>query len=838
MFPELDAAVNLEDLSQNSLTLWDENDVHKFTPNSGKEVFSVDTPPPYVSAAHLHVGHAMSYTQAEIIVRYKRMQGFEVFYPMGFDDNGLPTERHVEQVHGIKDKSQTSRSAFRNLCIKETQAGAVVYENLWRSLGISVDWSLRYSTIDDRCRRVGQLSFLDLYKKGLVYRSDDPVLWDTKFQTALAQADLDTIERTGTLNDIAFSSESGEPLVISTTRPELIPACVGIFFHPEDTRYQNLKGSKAISPIFEHEVAIMTSEKVDKDFGTGLMMVCTFGDSEDVEKWKDYKLDTRICIDNNGKMNDLAGDYAGLPIEEARAKIIKDLKACGALKGQKKVKQNVSVGERSEQPVEFFMAPQWFIKLLDNKDLFRKRAEELEWFPAHMKSRLLNWIDGLKYDWNISRQRFYGVPFPIWYVLDADDNVIDTILADEKDLPVDPLETDPPQWAQEKYKDMRIVPETDVMETWFTSSVSPLINIDLHSFDEDPTKGGIYPMSMRVQAHDIIRTWLFYSLIKGEYHHQTIPWKTVMISGHGLNEQGKKISKRALEKETDANGFNRFNPDHLISQYGADAVRYWAGGAKLGQDLRFSEKEIKRGKSVTTKLWNASRMAFMYLQGFTAERDRVPYAERTLEDQWIGSECNKAIKEATKYMDTFDYSSARATIDRFFYTTYCDTYLEMIKPRFQEGSSWQEADRLSSRSALYETTRNLLSLFAPFMPFVTEELFQKANRFGEKEASLHQTAWPKPDANVAFERADEMDVILWAMGETRKRRSEQKIGAGTVLASVVMQLTDEKTYKTATTMPNSLAAATRAESVVIQSIKGNESTVKIEVNAPQTACEA
>ena len=829
MFPELEAAVDLAQISKNSLTLWDENNVHQFTPDSGKKVFSVDTPPPYVSAAHLHVGHAMSYTQAEIIVRFKRMQGYEVFYPMGFDDNGLPTERHVEKVHGIKDKSHISRSDFRDLCAKETQAGAVVYENLWRSLGISVDWNLRYSTIDARCRRVGQLSFLDLYKKGLVYRSDDPVLWDTKLQTALAQADLETVERNGNLYDIAFTAEAGDPLIISTTRPELIPACVGMFFHPDDTRYQHLQGGHAITPIFGHKVPIVASEKVDKDFGTGLMMVCTFGDGEDVEKWKEHQLETRMCIGPDGKMTELAGDYAGLPVEEARAKIVKDLTACDTLKGQKKVKQNVSVGERSEQPVEFFMAPQWFISLLENKQRFRERADQIDWYPAHMKNRLFNWIDGLKYDWNISRQRYYGVPFPLWYVLDDQDNVVETILAEEKDLPVDPLETDPPQWAQEKYQGMRIVPETDVMETWMTSSVSPLINVDLHSFDEDPTQGGIYPMSMRVQAHDIIRTWLFYTLIKSEYHHQSVPWQTVMISGHGLNEQGKKISKRALEKETDANGYNRYNPDHLIEEYGADAFRYWAGGARLGQDLRFSEKEIKRGKSVTTKLWNASRMAFLYLQGFTPATDLVPYQERTLEDQWLGGELNKAVQDVTKHMQAYDYAAARATLDRFFYTTYCDTYLEMVKPRFQEDSVWHDDARQSARSALYETTRTLLSLFAPFMPFVTEELYQQANRFGEQEVSLHQTRWPEPNAHANFARMDEMDVILWAMSETRKRRSEQKIGAGTVLPSVIVQIADEKAYQTALNMPNSLAAATRAHKVCVQLLEQTDGEMVGEV---------
>ncbi|MDH5722773.1 MAG: valine--tRNA ligase [Alphaproteobacteria bacterium] len=830
MFPELDTNVDLEEISKKALKVWEENKIHKFTPNSGKPVFSVDTPPPYVSASHLHVGHAMSYTQAEIIVRYKRMMGFEVFYPMGFDDNGLPTERHVEQVHNIKDKSQISRSDFRKLCVQETQAGAKTYEELWRALGISVDWNLRYSTIDERCQRVGQLSFIDLYNKGLIYRAEEPVLWDTKFQTALAQADLETIERKGKLFDIEFKAESGDPLVISTTRPELIPACVGMFFNPEDERYAHLKGKNAIVPIFGHKVPILTSDKVEKEFGTGLMMVCTFGDSEDVEKWKENNLDTRICITQNGKMTELAGEYEGLQIVEARARIIKDLKEQDLVKGEKTVNQSVSVGERSEVPVEFHMAPQWFIKVLDHKERFRKRAEELEWFPDHMKVRLYNWIDGLKYDWNVSRQRYYGVPFPLWYVTDKDGKIIDTIIADEADLPVDPMEIDPPQWAKEKFKDYTIVPETDVMDTWMTSSVSPLINANWKSLDQDLTASGIYPMSLRVQAHEIIRTWLFYTMIKSEYHTDSLPWEAAMISGWGLNEQGKKISKRSLEQETDKDGYNRFNPDNLIEKYGADAVRYWAGGAKLGQDLRFSEKEIKRGKAAVTKLWNAARMAFTYMKDFDYAKDAVPLKNRTIEDQWIIAELQKIALEATGHMEKLDYAAARNIIDRVFFMTYCDNYLEMIKLRFQEDSQWSEGEIKSTQSTLFEATRMLLGLFAPFMPFVTEELYQAASKFGEDSLSLHVSAWPKPESLHEVTDKDDIEFILWALAETRKIRSEQQIGAGAILEVVTLEFTEDSDLENAKRLEKSIQTAIRAKEISAQ--KGPEKKIS-DVVAPK-----
>ncbi len=814
-FPELGSTPDYQQISKKCLDLWDANEVHKFNPNSGKPIFSVDTPPPYVSASHLHVGHAMSYTQAEIIVRYQRMKGREIFYPMGFDDNGLPTERHVEQLYNITDKSQIGRSAFRELCVNVTQEGAKSYENLWRSLGISVDWDLRYSTIDPRSQRVSQLSFLDLYKKGLMYRSAQPVLWDTKFQTALAQADLETVERRTNLYDIEFSV--GEtPMVIATTRPELLPGCVALFHNPSDPRYAHLAGQQATVPLFGHDVPILTSDKVKQDFGSGLMMVCTFGDSEDVEKWKEHNLDTRIVISADGKMNEASGVYAGLSTQEARARILKDLQAQGLIKGSTSIKQNVSVGERSEQPVEFNMAPQWFIEVLSRRDEFLARAEELNWHPEHMKTRLINWIQDLKYDWNISRQRYYGVPFPVWYAVDKDGQIVDTIIADEKDLPVDPMERPPPQWAIEKYAGLTIIPESDVMDTWMTSSVSPMINADWKSLSQNPKDSGVFPMDLRVQAHEIIRTWLFYTMIKSYYHTDDLPWKDAMISGWGLNEQGKKISKRSLEQETDATGFNRFNPDNLIEKYGADAVRYWAAGAKLGVDLKFSEKEVKRGRSVSGKIWNASRMAFSHMDGFDYKSDKVEYAKRPIEDKWILNELNRTIAEMTNHLDQFDYASARTTLDKFFFTTYCDNYLELIKHRFLSDAGWTEEEIKSTQSTLHECTRDILSLFAPYIPFVTEEIYQRTARFGEPHASLHQTPWLTQRPIPTFGNNAEMKLILWTVSEARKARSAAEISMGVVMDKFALTSADDSVVAMGQKLKKSLTAAVRAREMTIE----------------------
>ena len=777
---ELPSDFDAASIEERCRALWEETGIYHYDPDAPGELYSVDTPPPYVSAAHLHVGHAMSYTQAEIIIRYHRMNGRNVYYPMGFDDNGLPTERFVENKYKI-NKSKTTRADFRALCLDETADGAKIYEELWRALGLSVDWNQRYSTIDDHCRRTAQKSFLDLWSKGRIYRSDEPVLWDTHFETALAQADLETLERTGRMHDIAFKAADGAELVISTTRPELIPACVGLYCHPEDERYTHLVGTTAHVPLTERPIPILTDPEVKLDFGTGLMMVCTFGDGEDVKKWKRDGLELRLIMDARGVMNELAGAYEGKNVDQARKAIVKDLQEAGVYQGAVNVKQAVSVAERSQQPVEFNMAPQWFIRVLDMKDELLARSAQLNWHPDWMKVRLDHWIEGLKYDWNISRQRFYGVPFPLWFC----DGCSGVVLADEAQLPVDPLEDSPPVAACATCGGTSFTGEPDVMDTWMTSSLTPLINAN---WAESPGRDGtmdLHPMGVRVQAFEIIRTWLFYSVVKSHLHLDTVPWTDVMISGWGLNEQGKKVSKRDLEKHTDKEGYNRYEPYAVIKKFGADALRYWAAGSHLGQDTRYNERDVRAGRKLVVKLWNATRFGLLQLEGFDPAAERPAASERTAEDRWVLSELHSILPTVKAGFESYDYAVAREAIDRFFWQVFTDNYVEMIKDRFWNPEQHPEAARDSARSTLWEVLRTLLGLYAPFLPFVTEELYQRIYRPYEDAVSLHVTSWPAQDEALVVE-VPEMAVVFGVLKAVRALRTEARLSQTKRIGAVII----------------------------------------------------
>lgn len=749
---------------------WKEHQIYKFDPQSKKPVYSIDTPPPYASADHLHVGHGMHYSQFEFVARFQRMRGKNVFFPMGYDDNGLPTERYVEKKLKV-DKAKISRADFIKLCTEETKKTGQTYYDLFTRLGFSIDWNLLYHTIDDRARRVAQKSFLDLHKKGRLERVDQPTAWCTQCQTSIAQADFDNIDLTSHFNDIIFKS-GGTDLIISTTRPELLPACVALFYHPDDQRYQKLKGKFAQVPLFNYEVPILTDEAVDKEKGTGLMMVCTFGDKEDIEKWYKYKLPLRVVLTEDGRLNNLAGKYQNLKVKAAREEIITALKAGNLLIRQQQITHAVNVHERCGTELEFLKKQQWQIKVLDQKEELIEIAQRVNWYPEHMKVRYEHWVKNLQWNWGISRQRYYGVPFPVWYCKKCGA----ALLPKEEMLPVDPRETKYVGGCQ--CGSTVIEPEMDVMDTWMTSSVSPEINADWGAKTE---RKKFLPMSLRPQAHDIIRTWAFYTIVKSYFHHDNIPWQNIMISGHGQDAHGQKMSK--------SKG-NFVIAQDCINKYSADAFRYWAASVKLGDDLPYQEKDLVTGQKFITKLWNASKFSLLHLDNYQP----LELATETF-DRWLLSKLHRLIEESTLSFEKYEYSKTKAEVEKFFWQIFCDNYLEIAKDRLYNPDQRGEKAKKSGQQALYLSLLSVLKIMAPIMPHITEEIYHLY--FNEKEEikSIHLAPWPEFDPRFIDPKAELIgDLGVDIIATVRKYKSERQVSLKEELQELILS-SDEKDFK-------------------------------------------
>ncbi|MFA5777049.1 MAG: valine--tRNA ligase [Parcubacteria group bacterium] len=750
MIKELPKNYNAKDSEKKWQDFWEKEGIYKFDKNSKSPVFSIDTPPPYISSDSLHTGHAMSYTQAEIIVRYHRMKGENIFYPMGFDDNGLPTERFVEKKYKV-DKSKITRQEFVELCLKETREGGKKYEELWRRLGLSVDWSLLYSTISPLAQKISQRSFLDLYQKGRIYRADRPTLWCTTCQTALAQADLEAEEKDSQLVYIKALAETGEELVFATTRPELLPACMGISVHPEDKRYNHLIGKKIKMPLTKAEIILTADEATDMDFGSGVVYYCSFGGNECIE-WLSRHPEAKPIklLLPNGRFSELAGKYEGKKSLEVRKEIIEDLKESGALVKLEPTKHAVFVHERCKTDVEYIRTKQWFVKIIDLKKELKKRGEELNWYPKFMKAHLDNWIDGLKWDWCISRDRFYGVPFPLWHCQDCGE----IILAKNSELPVDPKENLPKNPTCPKCQSRNIKGEMQVMDTWMTSSTTPLINNHWKENDER----NIYPMSVRVQGFEIIRTWLFYTLVKAHLNTDSIPWKDVMISGWGLAKNGEKMSK----------SLNNFvTTESMLEKYGADALRFWSCGATLGMNLRFSEDDMRAGQKLLTKLWNATRFVMMNLEDYNQNTE---LSEKDLEesDRWILAEFQELIENVTNQFENYEFFKARNLLEHFFWIKFADNYIELVKGRLY-GENPDK--KLSAQFSLYQIISNLIKLFAPILPHISEEIYQQ---FFKSATSIHLEQWPATNSELKAESVSENGKkLLEIIAEIRKLKAEK-----------------------------------------------------------------
>lgn len=763
----MDTRYDHKSLEAKARDIWEKERVYSFTPSKTKKLYSIDTPPPTVSGS-LHIGHIFSYTHTDIIARYKRLRGFNVFYPMGFDDNGLPTERFVEKRHGIK-AHMMKRSDFIKLCLKESEDVEKLFEELWRSMGLSVDWSLTYSTISDKARKVSQYSFIELFRKNLVYRKEEPSLYCTTCHTSVAQAELDSHEVATTFNEIAFKSEDGEILTIATTRPELLPACVALFFNPSDERYKHLEGSFAISPIFNKKVPILADDKVDKEKGTGLVMCCTFGDQTDIYWFKKHKLPFIGIIGFDGKLKENAHELAGLKVIEARSKILELLDQAGFLISKKPITHSVSVHERCKQEIEYLILSQWFVKILDHKEKLIELADEINWYPSFMKVRYKDWVGNLGWDWCISRQRFFGIPFPLWHC----NNCSNILLASEQDLPIDPQEQPYHAGKCEKCGSSDIKPETDVMDTWNTSSLTPQININWPSRQQEdyPT----LPFSMRPQAHDIIRTWAFYTIVKAYYHQNEIPWNDIVISGHVL-AGSEKISK---SKEN-----SKMSPQSLLETYPADAIRYWSASGKLGTDTAFSDNQLKIGIRLITKLWNAFRFMSEHLTNYQ-KASELP--KHDILSEWILHKFSQTVLKYVEEFDQYNYHSALEAVEKFFWSDFCDNYLELIKDQFFNPEKYSEETLDSTRFTLYEIGLGMLQLFAPVMPHITEILYQTLFFDNEQISTLNKTILDVKRYSYNFQKsATLIEKLLEIVSEVRRLKSENALSLKTELASLTI----------------------------------------------------
>jgi valyl-tRNA synthetase len=788
--PEKPALEGLEDKWR---ARWQAEHTYRFDRTRPRaDMYAIDTPPPTVSGS-LHIGHVFSYTHTDVIARFHRMRGREVFYPMGWDDNGLPTERRVQNYYGVRcdpslpyqpefvppDKPpkpplSVSRRNFIELCERLTIEDEKVFEDLWRFLGLSVDWSLTYATIGERAQRVSQRAFLRLLRGGRAYQLEAPTLWDVDFRTAVAQAELEDRVVPGAYHRVRFGTTGELELDIETTRPELIPACVALVAHPDDERYKPVFGRDIRVPLFGTRVPIRPHPLASPEKGTGIAMCCTFGDVTDVVWWRELKLPVRAIIQPDGRLAPVSWGSAGwetsdpaqattfyaqlqgLPVAKARDRIVDLLKGTGDMAGDvRPITHPVKFYEKGDRPLEIVTSRQWFFRTIEFRDALLARGRELNWHPSYMRARYENWVEGLNGDWCVSRQRFFGVPFPLWYRV-REDGAVDydhPILAEESALPVDPSSDVPPGFTREQRgQPGGFIADPDIMDTWATSSLTPQIAA---AWEDDPELfARVFPMHLRPQAHDIIRTWLFSTVLRSHLEHGTLPWANAAISGFVVDPDRKKMSK--------SKG-NVITPMALLQEHGSDGVRYWASGGRPGTDTTFDPGQMKVGRRLAIKILNASK--FVLASASDAEGAVTEPLDRGMLTMLA-----RVVREATEALEGYNYTKALERTESFFWF-FCDNYLELVKSRRYGDQGATGA--ASANAAMLVAVDAFLRLFAPFLPFVTEEAWS-----WWRQGSVHRAAWPSAAAIVEKIGAEDdraasaLEFGALVLSEVRKRKSE------------------------------------------------------------------
>jgi valyl-tRNA synthetase len=778
---------DLREIEERWRAFWLDGDVYRYDPSRPRdETFVVDTPPPTVSGS-LHIGHVLSYTHTDLMVRYKRMRGFNIFYPMGWDDNGLPTERRVQNVFNVRcdpslqydpdlevefgregDVIGVSRRNFIELCGRVVTEDEKKFLDLFQRVGLSCDWNEMYATIDERSRFVSQYSFLRLVESGLVDLRESPTMWDVDFQSAVAQAEVEDREREGAFYRIRFGLEDGGDFLIATTRPELIPACIAVSAHPEDDRYKHLIGKNAVTPLFQAPVPIIADEGADPEKGTGILMICTFGDAADVDWWRKLGVPPREVIGRDGRI--LAAPWgeeqwvsqdaesarthhdklAGQTVNQARRTIVEVLREAGFLDGEPEtIRRPVKFYERGERPLEFVVSRQWFVPVMDRKAELIAQGRKVQWHPDMFRKRYEDWVEGLNQDWCISRQRYFGVPIPVWYEVDDNGEVDHSrVLSPRKeDLPVDPSAEPPPGYGEDQRGEPGgFAGDPDVFDTWATSALTPRIPSGWP--DDTDRQERLYPNDLRPQGHDIIRTWAFVTITRSYLEDGSIPWYHAAISGFVLDPNRKKMSK--------SKG-NVVLPTDILDEYGSDAVRYWSASGRLGVDAAADPNVFREGKRLVTKIRNAARL----VTGYEGEPGEPTHPL----DRALIARLRKLVEDATTEWESWDHTGALDLTETWFWSDFTDNYLELSKTRAYAGDP-------SALGTLRTALDVVLRLFAPVLPYTTEEVWNQARSEPE---SIHRNPWPVADELPGAEDDGCFDVAVDVLARIRKTKSEAKV---------------------------------------------------------------